>query len=451
MRTQASLLIRLLFTGFVLILLSGCASYGIVQNTAMPDTKPAKEYSVRSFAGAENNEDLTMFLSFSGGGTRAAALAYGVMLELRDTNVNINGKTTRLLDEVDTISSVSGGSFTSAYYGLHGDGLFETFEDVFLRYDIEKHLVRSTLNPFHWFSRKGRTERALEYYNEKIFHGATYADMHQPGRPLIVINATDLAWGIRFSFVQDYFDLLCSELNSFPVARAVTASSAVPVVFNPVAVENYSDCDNVNLDWVGRLREAADRQDSMELTNLADDMESYTDKTRRKYIHFVDGGITDNMGLRAFYDVLSANGGSKAFLDRYHREAPSNMVIIAIDASTKKIDEMDTTLKAPSMAHSMNAVTDVQLHRYNTATIELVDDTFKRWAKEVSTPEKTVEPHFIELSFSHLEKPQVRQFFNKVPTSFSLTDEQVDRLIDAGRTLLRENPKFQHLLTRLNQ
>jgi NTE family protein len=64
-------------------------------------------------------------LTFSGGGTRAAALAYGVLETLRDTPIKIDGKTARMLDEVDLISSVSGGSFTSAYYGLHGDGIFE--------------------------------------------------------------------------------------------------------------------------------------------------------------------------------------------------------------------------------------------------------------------------------------------------------------------------------------
>lgn len=451
MRIQTRLPLRFLLTGLALVLVSGCASYGIVQNDPMPDPKPAQQYSVKSFVNTDNSPDLTLFLSFSGGGTRAAALAYGVMQELRDTQVTVNGKPTRLLDQVDTISSVSGGSFTSAYYGLHGDGLFETFEDVFLRKNIEKHLIGSTLDPFHWFSRKGRTERAIEYYNDKIFHGATYADMNKPGRPLIVINTSDLAWGIRFSFVQEYFNLLCSDLSTFPVARAVTASSAVPVVFNPVTVENFADCKDVNLDWVSELQQLAKKQDSVELSTLAKDMESYADKAGRKYIHFVDGGITDNMGLRALYDVVKIKGGLKSMLNSIHLETPDNMVIIAIDASTEKMDTMDTTLKAPSMAHAMGAVTDVQLHRYNTATVELVETTFRQWAHEVSTPEKPVEPFFIELSFAQLKKPEVRMFFNKVPTSFSLTGEEVDRLIDAGRTLLRENPDFQRLLTRLNQ
>ncbi len=86
-------------------------------------------------------------LAFSGGGTRAAALAYGILEELRDTTVVIDGQPRRLLDEVDTISSVSGGSFTSAYYGLYGERTFEDFKDEFLTQNIEHKLVRGLLNP----------------------------------------------------------------------------------------------------------------------------------------------------------------------------------------------------------------------------------------------------------------------------------------------------------------
>ena len=89
----------------------------------------------------------------------------------------------------------------------------------------------------------GRTERAIQFYEEHIFHHATFADMAKSNRPFIFINASDLGYGVRFSFIQEYFNLLCSDLSTYPVARAVAASSAVPVLFNPVVVENYAGCD----------------------------------------------------------------------------------------------------------------------------------------------------------------------------------------------------------------
>jgi len=442
--------LRLVVAGIAVLVLSGCASYGVIANKASSGQQEAAEYSVRAHKASATNSDLSLNLAFSGGGTRAAAFAYGIMLELRDTKVTINGKTGSMLDQVDSISSVSGGSFTAAYYGLHGDGMFETFEEVFLRYDIEKQLVRQVLNPFHWFGRKGRTERAIEYYDKKIFHGATYADMVQQGRPLIVINASDLAYGVRFSFLQEYFDLLCSDLMTFPVSRAVTASSAVPIVFNPVVVENHPDCKDQEIALMEKIRQRVSEGHDAELNLLAEGLESYADKDQRKYIHFVDGGITDNMGLRAMYDLVSISGGPEAYITQVNAKLPSKLAVISIDASTSPVYEMDETNKQPSIAHSIGALSGVQLHRYNAATLELIETALYDWQDALAEDGQTMTPYMVEINFEGIKQLEARQFFNKVPTSFSLSDEEVDKLIEAGRQLLRDHPVFQQLVADLN-
>ncbi|MCP3883344.1 MAG: hypothetical protein GY701_33815 [Sulfitobacter sp.] len=67
--------------------------------------------------------------------------------------------------------------------------------------------------------------------------------------------------------------------------------------------------------------------------------------------------------------------------------------------------------------------------------MELMDKSVARWAKALSTPRRPVTPYFIQVGFRDVEQPETRRFFNRVPTSFSLTDEQVDKLIAAGREL----------------
>ena len=75
-----------------------------------------------------------VLLSFSGGGTRAAALSFGLMEELRKVKYNESDGTERhLLDDVEIISSVSGGSFTSAYYALFPESFFDDFPKAFLQ------------------------------------------------------------------------------------------------------------------------------------------------------------------------------------------------------------------------------------------------------------------------------------------------------------------------------
>lgn len=436
--------------GSVLLLMSGCASYGVVVNVPQEDGRGAGEsYSIASYVKrhAKRDNDIELTLAFSGGGTRAAAFSYGVLEALRDTRVVIDGYSEGLLDEVDVISSVSGGSFTAAYYGLHGDRIFEDFEEVFLRRDIEGGLFRGLFNPLRWFSRTGRTEMAIEHYEDKVFKGATFADMMHKDRPLIAINASDLPHGVRFSFVQEYFDLLCSDLTTFPVARAVAASSAVPVLFNPVVIKNHPGCMTSNPDWLVAAKESS--VDNSEMALVVDSLETYFDKNKSRYAHFVDGGITDNLGLRAFYEVVEIAGGAESFLAKIDQKQPRRMVLIAVNASTDYEYVMSATNKAPSLKETISAMSDIQLQRYNAATLELMKGALARWAAELSTPERPVVPYFIQLGFQQIKKPEERLFFDRIPSSFSLSDEQVDKLIEAGRELLLANPEFRRLLTDL--
>jgi NTE family protein len=438
---------KLISVILVLLLASGCASYGVIDNTPQTVANTSESYSIRNEIGRGDSGDIALILAFSGGGTRAAALAYGVLEELRDTSITIDGSARRVLDEVDTISSVSGGSFTSAYYGLFGERIFDDYEDVFLKRDVQGQLIRGLLNPLEWFSSTGRTEMAVKFYEETVFDRATFADLKRKDGPLIVINASDLGYGVRFSFLQEYFNLLCSDISTFPVARAVTASSAVPVLFNPVVVENYQDCAKDESGFLASAQRRAARDP--ELAEVVAGLQSYSRKDRRQYVHFVDGGITDNLGLRAIYEIIEVAGGARAFLEHYGRKPPRRFAIISVNASTDSEPSMDLSTKQPSLHETINAVSDVQLHRYNASTLELMNKSLTRWAREMSTPSRPVTPHFIQLSFRDIPHPETRNFFNRIPTTFSLTDEQVDKLIAAGRELLRNNPDFQRFVAGL--
>ncbi len=86
--------------------------------------------------------------------------------------------------------------------------------------------------------------------------------------------------------------------------------------------------------------------------------------------------------------------------------------------------------------------------RLQLDTLELMDKTVARWPRELSSPGRFVTPYFIQLSFRDIDQPDKRKFFNRIPTSFSLTDEQVEKLIAAGRELLRSNRDFQRFVAK---
>jgi len=440
---------RYLYLALMMLLLAGCTSYGVIDNPALKSiTDSSNDYSWRNWAKSDHNHDLDLMLSFSGGGTRAAAMSYGVLQGLRDTTVMIDGKPVRLLDEVDQISSVSGGSFTAAYYGLNGDGIFETFREAFLERDVEQHLFWGLANPIEWFRQGGRTEMAIRYYNDKVFHGATFADINKDG-PLIVINASGLGHGIRFSFLQEYFNLICSDLSSFPVAKAVAASSSVPVVFLPVVLEKYPGCDSKEPEWLqaAKLR-AKETQDPILAESIAG-IEVLRKKEPLQYLHLVDGGITDNLGLHALYDLVTLAGGAKKTLDRMNVKPPSRLVVISVNSSTEPEPNMDTSREEPSISETVSAMSSVQLHRYNSSTLKLMETSVKQWAEEISTPEHQVKTYFIRIGLRDITKPELRLIFNKIPTSFGLSKEVIDHLVNGGKNLLHNDPEYQRLVSDL--
>jgi hypothetical protein len=55
----------------------------------------------------------------------------------------------------------------------------------------------------------------------------------------------------------------------------------------------------------------------------------------------------------------------------------------------------------------------------------------------------------VEAAFDYLPSAEDRAYFNSLPTSFDLDDEAVERLMSAGRQLLRDDPEFQALLAEL--
>ncbi len=53
---------------------------------------------------------------------------------------------------------------------------------------------------------------------------------------------------------------------------------------------------------------------------------------------------------------------------------------------------------------------------------------------------------FFELDFNDVESPEQRERLNDIPTSFILSDEQIDTLIATGQGILNADAGFQDML-----
>jgi NTE family protein len=448
-------------TCLIVLVTVSCAHYPV--NQPLAKYIPPSEDWARSAEASGRSEDLFLMLSFSGGGTRAAALSYGVLEELAKTEVTVNGRKRRLLEEVDTISGVSGGSFTAAYYGLFGDRIFEDFESRFLKKNIQGALTRSIfLNPINWIRFLSptfdRSDLAAEYYDQNVFDGATFRDLEARKGPIIMINATDMVTGIRLGFTRESFGLLCSDVSTFPIGRAVAASSAVPILLTPITLRNYAGTcgfevpEELKRAWA--QRSTVNRQ-FYYINNLA----PYLDSEKKTYIHLVDGGVADNLGLRAVLDRVLAYGDIWTTVKNTYLRNVHKVVFLVVNAETEVSHHWDKMESPPALAAMLDSYSSVSISRYNFETLMLLRESFDQWKKEIRTnrcspgPVSTepgscgdIEFYMVEVKFDALTDEAERTYFKRLPTSFVLKPEEVDKLRDVAHRVLVQSPEFQQLL-----
>lgn len=360
----------------IAVLPVGCAHAPLNARLERPLT--AAEVSLERPRPRTQSDELVLVLAFSGGGVRAAALAYGVLEVLATIRVSDAAGSHRLLDNVTLVTSVSGGSFTAAYYGLYGERIFEDFEARFLKGTVGRKLWWRVLNPVNWVrlasSSFDRSDLAAELYDDILFHGATFADINGHPGPLIAIQATDLVGGNRLGFSAHTFGLICSDIAKFGVARAVAASPAFPIIFSPILLRNYAGtCDYHEPPWIRRAIDAG--PPAGRRYQNARRLHAYADSTGRPWIYLVDGGIADNLGLHRVFDAISERQSTRALLRERGLVGVRRIAFMVANAQTEPATRWGALDAAPGLATMVDALTSVQINRYNFETIELLRRT----------------------------------------------------------------------------
>jgi NTE family protein len=442
-RSRAALALALAAAGAL-----GCGTYFRV-NKPLAAWDPEKGYRAELHERPQASEELELLLAFSGGGTRAAAFAYGVLEELAVTHVAFDGRVRSLIDEVDQVSGVSGGSFTAAYLGLHGRDAFRDFPQRFLERNVQSALLIRLLWPINWLKLFSpywaRSDLAADYYDQTIFDGARFRDLARADAPFVAIHATDLTTGSPFAFVQDVFDYLCSDLSSYPVSRAVASSSAVPIVLSPITLRNYPNCGFEAPRWVTEAQQESGELDRRYVN--ARNLGGYLAKKRR-YVRLIDGVVSDNLGVRGPFETWSSVDVPKR---RPEGSRTREVVLVIVNAQTTPDDQWDKFDLLPSLSVILDAATSAQVNRYNLETIELLKQRFKLWNTRTEKWNPPQRFTLIETSFVDVKDPAERKYLNGLTTSLSLPEEAVTRLRHAARDALREDPGYHALIQRLGR
>ncbi len=452
-----------------LLLIGGCATRPV--NPAIIRYDPQQMSPFDRLEGNRRGRQDMVILAFSGGGMRAAAFSYGTLETLQRIEVTgASGEKIRLLDEVDLITGVSGGSFTALAYGFYGRHLFDFYEDRFLKRNVQGELIARILNPVNWpalaSARWSRSELAAKLYDEVLFNNATFAELERKGGPMIAVSATELTTGSRIVFLQQNFDVMCADLGPIKLSRAAAASSAVPVVLAPITINNYGGtCGYEEPDWSHALASADTVQRSASrILNRLQDLREIVDSTQNPYFHLVDGGISDNLGLRGVLDFIGTfealhEAGQPAPLDNVRR-----LIIFVVNAASSPSTSWNLSERPPGAIRTLVQAVGVPIDRFSSESVELLQDIKARWAllgqirnseafrgnkdptlaRAVEAPDTDI--YVVNVSFDALADQAERDGLNQLPTSLALPDEAIDRLRNAASTIILASPEFQAAL-----
>ena len=365
----------------------------------------------------ERKDGRFVALAISGGGSRAANFGAAVMLELQQRG---------LLDQVDVISGVSGGTLPAVYYGL-GDKAGAFTEPALreaLGYDFQSSWIRRWFLPQnifrYWLSDFTRSDIMVQVFNNRLYHKATFKDLRL--HPKILLNSTVHNDHTRFTFTDERFVALHSVLATYPVANAVNASSAFPGAFQDVTLQWY------------------DQQPS-------------------QYVHLYDGGPIDNLGVQAILEYINGNilGTS---LDHLF---PNGCVMIIIDA-TPASEHPDLNTEGSSRktidyfvdTNALDAM-DAMLMESRRTLLARMGIPVERQDQEMRGRLPVNDPRQCgcevrHVSLRHLmyagnsDDEQLAERVTRIKTKFWIAKEEQDDLFQAAKVILKLLDR-QHLLS----
>lgn len=460
-----------------------------------PRTTPLGEQRPAQYLwpGDQGSDPQTLVIvTASGGGQRAAALALGTLRYL-DTIELAGGRT--MLDEVDMLSGVSGGSVTAAWFALHGRDGFGALEQAFIRPSGNGALLGRALDPGTFAALLGsdytRLDLFADHLRDTLFGDATYADL-VGRRPYLIVTAADMAAASAFAFTQPWFDLICAELTAMPLAEAVAASAAVPVLLAPLSIADQSPCpeqfrpdgpagDPVALPaWARWIAEGLDfdRHGSIERLRRARVAASYLnldcsadggctpvpEERRKQWLHLLDGTLVDYLGLSEPFRLISTQEVAPFFLPEIVSGRISRIVVVVVSARIDTVFDIDQSGEVPGLLAMLRAAGTSPL---NASALGLVGrllslveqgaadyrDELQRYGRvvfkdeelrQLEIPDQAPEVERIGLvvDFELIDDPACRRAFNQIPTSWTITPRQVGALIHIAGPLLAANPDF---------
>lgn len=448
--------------------ISGCATK--VSNVAIRDVNDVNGvnggYTFEHWIAQRDSRDLEngdlIVLSFSGGGSRAAALSAAVLDTLAKEGLS---------RKIAIISATSGGSLAAGFYAAQGDAGLAHFRTGFLETNNERALT-SKLLPGLLYG-ENRSRAFADYIDAGLLTSPgkpgppTYADLMSrwPDAPFVIMNATDASTGFNVELTQDYFSHLCSDLGKFRVSEAIAASASFPFLMTPIPLKNFSGIDGcarrlpsysaayasaytaryTNLEGFIKARYFHSLRNTVDASATPADGE---DKPYRsiQFVHLIDGGLSDNLAARALLRAFSPE-----ILDQLVKRKLKRIMLIQVNAKSEAVRPIDRKPDAPSISEIVDTVVFNPLDVTTTLSSYVSKNYWVQLVRSVNSTATMVEGQrtaditffpvqvdFDQMTTGSDDQKQVK----KIGTAWRISAADLALIEKTGRDLLLAHPCY---------
>ena len=290
----------------------------------------------------------------------------------------------------------------------------------------------------------GRGDLLQEQFENYLFGKTTFRDLEKNAKgPFAIISATDMGIGERFNFTQEYFDPMCIDLGDLRLARAVAASSSVPMVFAPITLNNngghcqYTPPLQLVSDSEAGKRQLQTRKEFFER------FQKYSDSKNRPYIHLIDGGLTDNLGMRSLLDMTEMYP-EKLLTHKIKQNKIRHIVVINVNAQNEVSSDLDKNAAVPGFRDVVSAIVNIPIDQHSQESLRRFRAFVDQWNKDKQNED--IYFSFVSLNLKDLPPSQLRDKVLNIPTSFYLPPEDVDNLRTAAAELMKQSLDYRNLL-----
>lgn len=452
---RVTLLLNRTLLASSMVLLTACHSILYQPAKTLSQIDPEKGYRLEKTMQQALEKENLVIVTFSGGGSRAVSLGYGVLEQFQQATVRPTERGDTLLQNIDVVYGVSGGSVLAAYLALEGQETIPKFKEFFLKKNFQKKVINEVFSlsnvPRLTSPQFGRSDLLQEQLNLALYHGKTFADLARKRKgPFAVINATDMTAGQKVSFTQDFFDWLCVDLNDIEIARAVVASSAVPLIFSPITLNNHAGFCHAESKKAFLMQTQPGNHLLLNNFNaMQKRLARYQDSVEQPYLHLVDGGLTDNLGLASLLDMSNLLSIRKLYAE-LKKSALRHVVVVSVNAQNERTSHIDKSADVPGVREVVDTVINVPIDKATESTVQYSQKFANQWnAYAKRQRDAKIKVYFVNVSLKDLPEGQLKKDVLNIGTSFYLPESDVDKLREAAKILLMQSKEYHDALKAL--